>query len=67
MADYKAMYLKLFNEVTDVIHTLQDIQVNSVANADIPKTIEICELTLIIERLQNIQTKTEDMFIDSEE
>ena len=26
MADYKAMYLKLFNEVTDTIERLQKIQ-----------------------------------------
>ena len=26
MADYKHMYLKLFNEVTDIIEKLQNIQ-----------------------------------------
>ena len=26
MADYKAMYFKLFNEVTDTINRLQEIQ-----------------------------------------
>ncbi|MBQ4100484.1 MAG: hypothetical protein IJC83_02940 [Oscillospiraceae bacterium] len=66
MADYKEMYLKLFNEVTNVIKILQDIQVSKITG-DNSKIIEPFELTTAIERLQAIQPQTEEIFINSEE
>ena len=67
MPDYKTMYLKLFNEVTTVIKKLQDIQVETVVNPDKnSSTIEVSELSAIIESLQNIQAQTEEMYISDE-
>lgn len=67
MADYKTMYFKLFNEVTTVIKTLQEMQVNSVINSNNSTTIQVSSLTAIIEKLQNIQATTEAMYIESED
>ena len=66
MADYKTMYLKLFNEVTSVIKKLQDFQVESVVNPNKSSSIEVSELTAIIESLQKIQAQTEEVYIESE-
>ncbi|MBQ4100907.1 MAG: hypothetical protein IJC83_05110 [Oscillospiraceae bacterium] len=66
MADYKTMYLKLFNEVTSVIKKLQDFQVESVVNPNKSSSIEVSELTAIIESLQKIQAQTEEVYIKSD-
>lgn len=66
MADYKTMYLKLFNEVTSVIKKLQDFQVESVVNPNKSSSIEVSELTAIIESLQKIQAQTEEVYIESD-
>ncbi len=68
MEVYKNMYLKLFNEVTNAVEILQNLQANSLLKTGEKRaTIEAFEVTPIIEQLQNIQATTEDMFIDSEQ
>ena len=68
MADYKEMYLKLFNEVTNVIKILQDIQVSKITGDNSKIACDKISLTSDLvkeewEYLFNDMTEASDMQI----
>ena len=64
MATYKKLYYSLFNDITDVINIVGELQANTLGKET--SKIEACELTPIIDKLKDIQIKAEQMHIESE-